>query len=115
MNKHFVIVGEKYSAIDLEHENKQVLCIANERRAPTWIKSTSMPLALSREKDLILSINFKIVGYNHSFRQLVVSKLFEEKPLRAKDIFKKGFEKIANIRRFCNKGEDFENLRSGRR
>src|SRR4051812_18483276 len=88
MNKHFVVVGEKYLAIDFEHENKRVLCIANERRAPTRIKSTSMPLALSRGKELILSINFKIVGYNHSFRQLTVSKLFEEKPLRAKGIFK---------------------------
>src|SRR4051812_3204258 len=93
MNKHFVVVGEKYSAVDLEHENKQVLCIANERRAPTRIKSTSMPVALLRGKDLIISINFKVVGYNHSFRPLVVSKLFEEKPLRVKDIFKKDFKK----------------------
>src|SRR3954464_9722372 len=57
-------------------------------------KSTSMPLALSRRKDLIISINFKIVGYRHSFQQLVVSKLLKKRPLRAKDILrKKGFEK----------------------
>src|SRR3954465_13197351 len=45
-------------------------------------KSTSMPLVLSHGKDLIISINFKIVGYHHFFQQLIVSKLFEEKPLR---------------------------------
>src|SRR4051812_911389 len=73
-----------------------------------------MTLDFSRGKDLIILINFKIVGYRNSLQQLIMSKLLKKRPLRAKDIFKeKVLKEITDIRRFWEKGEDFENLRRG--